>query len=64
MKVTVIPIIIGALEMVPKGLERGLKELEIDRRTDIIQTTVLLRSARTTRKVLENRGDILSVVLQ
>ena len=29
MRVTVMPIVIGTLGTVPKGLERGLEELEI-----------------------------------
>ncbi len=48
----------GALEMVPKGLKRGLKEFEIRRRIKTILTAALLRSARILRKVLETRGDI------
>ena len=43
---TVIPIVIGALGTVPKGLEWELEELEIGRRLDNMQTTPLLRSAR------------------
>ena len=48
-----IPIVIGALGMVPKGLERSLEELEIRGRIETIQTTALLRSARILRRVLE-----------
>ena len=39
--VTVIPIAIGTLRTVPKGLERGLKVLEIRRQAESIQTTAL-----------------------
>ena len=46
MKVKVIPIVVGALGTVPKGLERGLENLEIRGRIDIIQNTALLQSAR------------------
>ena len=53
MKVTVILIIIDALETVFKGLERKLEELEIGGQTESIQTAVLLRSARILRRVLE-----------
>ena len=35
---TLIPIIIGALETVPKGLVKGLAELEIGGRTETIQS--------------------------
>ena len=44
------PIVTGALGTVPKGLVRGL---EIRGRIETIQTTVLIRSARIQRKVLE-----------
>ena len=39
MKVTVIPIVIGALGTILKDLIRELKELEIGGRAEIIQTT-------------------------
>ena len=52
-KMMVIPIITGALGMVPKGLVRGLKDLEIGGRAETIPTTELLRSARILRRVLE-----------
>ena len=42
---TVIPIVIGALGTIPKGLEKGLEDLEIGGQVKTIQTTVLLRSA-------------------
>ena len=60
MKVTVIPIVFGALGTVPKGLE----ELEITVRIETIQTTALLRSARILRRVLKTRVDLLSLRLQ
>ena len=37
MRVTVIPILVGALGMDPKGLERGLEEKEIRGRIETIQ---------------------------
>ena len=40
MKVTVIPIVIGAIGTITKGLIQGLKDLEIRGREDTIQTTV------------------------
>ena len=39
MKVTVIPLAIGVLGTVTKGLVQGLEDLEIGRRVDTIQTT-------------------------
>ena len=54
MKVTVIPISIGALGTIPEGLVSGVvKELEIGGRAGTIQNTVLLRSVRILRRVLE-----------
>ena len=50
MRVIVILIVIGALSRVPKSLKKGLKELEIGRRIETVQTWVLLRSARILRK--------------
>ena len=48
MKVTIIPIVIGALGTVTKGL----KDLEITGQVETIQTTAL-RSARILKEVLE-----------
>ena len=53
MKVTVIPIVIGALGTVTKGLLQGLEDLEITGRMETIQTTALLISAGIPRRVLE-----------
>ena len=43
MKVTVIPIVIGALGTVTKRLVKELEVLEIRGRVETIQTTALLR---------------------
>ena len=53
MKVTIIPIVIGALDTIPKGLVQGLEELEIRERVETIQTIALLRLARILSRVLE-----------
>ena len=53
MKVTVIPIVIGAFGTVTEGLIKGLEDLEIRGRLETIQTTALRRSARILRRVLE-----------
>ena len=53
MRVTVIPSVVGVLGKGHKGLERGLEELKIRGQIETIQTTALLRSARTLRRVLE-----------
>ena len=39
MRVTVIPIVVGALGMIHKDLVRGLEEVEIGGVAEIIQTT-------------------------
>ena len=59
MKVTVIPIVIGALGTVTKGLVQELEDLEIRGRVETIQTTAFLRSARILRSVLGTWGDLL-----
>ena len=64
MKVTIVPIVIGALGTVTKGLLKGLKDLEVDGRVETIQSTTLLRTARILRRVLETWGDLLSLKLQ
>ena len=38
MKVTILPIVIGALGTITKGLLKGLEDLEIGGRTETIQT--------------------------
>ena len=53
MKVTVIPIVIGAFGTVTKGLLKGLNDLEVGRQVKTIQTTALLKTARILRRVLE-----------
>ena len=53
MKVTIVPIVIGALGTVTKGLLKGLEDLEIGGPVETIQTTALLRTARILRRVLE-----------
>ena len=53
MKVTIIPIVIGAFCTVTKGLLKGLEDLEVGGRMETIQTTTLLKTARILRRVLE-----------
>ena len=63
MKVTVIPIVIGALGTIPEGLVKRLENLEIRGQRETIQTTAL-RPARILRRVLETKGDLLSLKFQ
>ena len=53
MKVTIIPIVIGAFGTVTKGLLKGLGDLEVGGRAETIQTTTLLTTARILRRVQE-----------
>ena len=53
MKVAVIPIVIGALGTIPKGLVKGLEDLELRGQVQTIQTTALLSLTRILRRVLE-----------
>ena len=64
MKVTIVPIVIGALGTITKGLLQGREDLEMGGRVETIQTTALLRTARILRRVLETWGDLLSLKLQ
>ena len=63
MEVAVIPVVIGALGTVTKGFVQGLEELEIRGWVETIQTTLLLRSARILRRVLETWEVSLSLKL-
>ena len=64
MKVTIIPIVIGAFSTVTEGLLMGLENLEVGGRVETIQTIALLKTARVLRRVLETWGDLLSLNLQ
>ena len=64
MKVTIVPIVIGAFGTITKGLLKGLKDLEVGGRVETIQMTALLRTVRILRWVLETWGDLLSLELQ
>ena len=55
MKMTFIPIVIGILGTVSKGLLKGLEDLEIRGWVETNQTTALLRLAQNTEK---NPGDL------
>ena len=52
-KVTIVPIVIGAFSTITKGLLKGLEDLEVGGRVKTIQTTALLRTVRILRRVLE-----------
>ena len=63
-KVMIVPIVIGALGTITKGLLKGLEDLEVGGWIETIQTTPLIRMARIMRRVLETWGDLLSLKLQ
>ena len=64
MKVTIVPIVIGAFGTITEGLLKGLEDLEVGGRVETIQTTALLRTARILRRVQETWEDLLSLRLQ
>ena len=64
MKVTIVPIVIGAFGTIKKGLLKGLEDLEVGGRVESIQMTALLRTARILRRVLETWGDLQSLNIQ
>ena len=52
MKVTIVPIVIGALGTVTKGLLEGQQDLEVGGQVETIQMTAFLKTARILRRVL------------
>ena len=64
MKVTIVPIVIGAFSTISKGLLKGQEDFEVGGRLETIQLTALLRTAGILRRVLETWGDLLSLKLQ
>ena len=50
---TIVSIVIGAFGTINKGILKGLEDLEVGGRVEIIQMTALLRTARILRRVLE-----------
>ena len=64
MKVTIIPIVIGAFGTITKGLLNRLEDLGVDGRVETIQATALLKTDSILRRVLETWGDFLSLKLQ
>ena len=53
MRVTIVPIVIGAFGTITKGLSKDLEDLEVGGWVEIIQINSLLRTARILRRVLE-----------
>ena len=63
MKVTIIPIVIGAFGTVTKWLLKGWEDLEVGGRVETKQTTALLRTARILRRVQETWGYLRRLVV-
>ena len=61
MKVTIIPIVIGALGTLTKGLVQRREDMEITGQAETVQTTALLRAARILRRILVTLGDLQSL---
>ena len=53
MKLTIVPIVIGALGIRSKELLKGLDYLEVSKRVETIQMIALLRTSGILRRVLE-----------
>ena len=53
MEVTIVLIVIGDFGSMTKGLLKGLKDLEVGGLVETMQMTVLLKTARILRRVLE-----------
>ena len=61
MKVTIVPIVIGAFDTATKGLLKRLEDLEGCGWVETIQTTALLRIAWILRRVLDIWEDLMSL---
>ena len=64
MKVTIVPILIGAFGTITQGLLNGLEDLEVGEWLETIQMTALLRMVRIPRRILETWVDLLSLKFQ
>ena len=53
MKVTVVPLVVGALGSSAKALKKRLKNIGIETKITELQKTVLIHTTRILRKVLE-----------
>ena len=50
----IVPIIIGALDTIPKSLKRNLEELGVDVAAGLLQKGVVLETAHIIRKVMDS----------
>ena len=63
MKVTIVPIVIGAFDTVAKGLLKGFEDLEVGGRVETIQTTALLKSPGDLRKLAVTQTPVKNYLL-
>ena len=61
LKMTIIPIVIGAFGTVTKGLLKGLKDLEVCERVETIQNYNIIDNGQNTEK---SPGDLRRLKLQ
>ena len=61
MKVTIVPIVIGALGTITKGLLKGLEDLEVGGRVETIQTTAKT-DVKNSRGVNNNNNPNNSII--
>ena len=61
MKVVIVPIVVGTLSTITKGLVNGLEDLDIREKVETTETIELLRSARKVRRLRETWADLLSL---
>ena len=52
-KVEVIPIVVGALGVVTKKIQKWLSKIGVEIRTELLQKTALFGTARILRRVLQ-----------
>ena len=52
--VEIVPIIIGALDTIPKSLKRNLEELGADVAPGLLQKSVVLETAHIIRRVMDS----------
>ena len=60
MKVIIVPIVIGAFGTITKGLLKGLEDLEVGGRVEIIQNYYIIENGQNTEK---SPGDLRSLAV-
>ena len=60
-KVEVIPVVVGALGAIPKGLNKSLRDIGIRVRPEHVQKTALLGTARILRRDLRDGQTLVTL---